>query len=788
MSLDADASPSVSIGESTSQHTALDKGVIEQLNSPNAKLLLDTIDRLRELRVGEIVQLPQIIVVGDQSSGKSSVLEAVSGMKFPVHGDLCTRFATELILRRDPETRITVSIQRATKLAVPGHEGEQAESLPFHKTSLDKDALPEIINEARERMGIRSGSKAFSKDTLRVVVASPDAPQLTLVDLPGIFHSATSEQTLQGKQIVDELIYKYMQESKSIIMVVVAANNQLANQSVLTRAKLHDPTSRRIVGVVTKPDLVDNSANEKKYLDLCKGLESAHRLPLGWHVLRNSSEQERNDADHDRDLEEQRFFQKSNWSSVPTANRGIESLRNKLSKVLFEHIRASLPDLIRDIEQSLSEHEEEQKQLGKSRSTTEEMRSFLLDIAEEFQRLARDAVEGRYGDRFFGDLSTNDRKLRARLRQMNRAFDHTMLKKGATYSINWETESDLYDDDDDYDDNDTPVHLQNLIEVYQKYFPDPLATKSSVLIRELEKLASLNQGKELPGVPNAELALQFFKKQAEPWRHIAAFHLAQVQNVSKAFVDHLFGFVVGENDDTIEAILKGCADPFFEEKSTLLVDKLEELLRPYTTGYGLPLEREFRAETSRRAMLRNSRQFVDALQKDHPELFRKEGALDRATLLKSFANSESISKSEFGTDQVIHMMVVHYEVSSAELTMILCKETRLLVAIQLLLMSAFKMSRRTFIENLINLAVENCLICDIPSILTPKKVNRMSEETVRDLASESYEILLKREVLQEQTRTLREGLQICQKHRRRGVSGTCIRSLSDHVLWIVKKF
>ncbi|KAL1870870.1 hypothetical protein Daus18300_004959 [Diaporthe australafricana] len=736
------------MGGSSPADVARDKEAIEQLNSPRAKLLLDTIDNLRELRVGEIVQLPQIIVVGDQSSGKSSVLEAVSGMKFPVHGDLCTRFATELILRRDPETKIAVSIQKATKMVAFGQDtAEQAESMPFHKTSFDKNALPEIINEAQERMGIRNGSKAFSKDILRVVVAGPDAPQLTLVDLPGIFHSATSDQTLQGKTIVDELIDKYMQESKSIILVVVAANNQLANQSVLTRAKLHDPSSRRIVGVITKPDLVDSSANEKKYLDLCRGLESAHKLPLGWHVLRNSSEQERNDANHDRDVEEQRFFQRSGWSSVSPANRGIESLRNKLSKVLFEHIRTSLPGLIREIENSLSAREEELKQLGKSRSTPEEMRSFLLGIADDFQRLARDAVEGRYGDRFFGDLSAYDRKLRARLRQMNHAFDSTMSSKGTTYNIECEIESDS----DDISDDEIPAHLRRQIHEYQRQFPDPLPIKRSALTRQLEDLASLNQGKELPGTPNAELALQFFRKQAKPWKRIAEFHLVQVQDASKAFVDQLFQCVIGADNETIGAVLNGCADPFFDKKSALLVDKLQELLRPYTTGYGLPLEREFRAETSKRALLRNSQQLMEALKTERPDIFHPEApAMDRETFLQSVVDTKSLSKGDFGTEQVIHMMVVHYE-----------------------------MSRRTFIENVINLAVENCLICDIPNILTPKKVNHMTEETLRDLVSESEEVLLKREVLQEQAKTLREGLRICQQHRRRDIAAPSTFARTD---------
>jgi hypothetical protein len=54
--------------------------------------------------------LPQIIVCGDQSPGKRCALEAISGMSFPAKDNLCTRFATELILRRTPKTGVNISI------------------------------------------------------------------------------------------------------------------------------------------------------------------------------------------------------------------------------------------------------------------------------------------------------------------------------------------------------------------------------------------------------------------------------------------------------------------------------------------------------------------------------------------------------------------------------------------------------------------------------------------------------------------------------------------------------
>ena len=80
---------------------------------------------------------------------------------------------------------------------------------------------------------------------------------------------------------------------------------------------------------------------------------------------------------------------------------------------------------------------------------------------------------------------------------------------------------------------------------------------------------------------------------------------------------------------------------------------------------------------------------------------------------------------------------------------------------------ALQMSLRTFTENVINLAVESCLVCDLPEILTPKKVDRMAEENLRDLAAESEAIQCEREMLQSQVKMLRDGLRKCQQAKPR---------------------
>jgi Dynamin family len=109
--------------------------------------LLDKIDRLFACNVGEYVDLPQLVVVGDQSSGKSSVLEGLTNLPFPRDSGLCTRFATQITFRRSAETGVTVSIIPAKNSTEDHKERVQA----WTKTDLqilDASSFASIMTEA----------------------------------------------------------------------------------------------------------------------------------------------------------------------------------------------------------------------------------------------------------------------------------------------------------------------------------------------------------------------------------------------------------------------------------------------------------------------------------------------------------------------------------------------------------------------------------------------------------------------------------------------------------------
>ena len=110
--------------------------------------LLDVIDLLRSQGISQYVPLPQIIVCGDQSSGKSSVLEAISGVRFPTKDKLCTLFATDLVLRRDSTTRVPVAINPS-----PERSDEEKQRLgAFTAPTTDASDFPKLVDAAKEAM------------------------------------------------------------------------------------------------------------------------------------------------------------------------------------------------------------------------------------------------------------------------------------------------------------------------------------------------------------------------------------------------------------------------------------------------------------------------------------------------------------------------------------------------------------------------------------------------------------------------------------------------------------
>lgn len=144
---------------------------LPQLMSADRSALLDVIDQLRNLGVNQYVDLPTILVCGDQSSGKSSVLEAICKLPFPKGDNVCTTFATELTIRRAPEASVSVWIQPAESRTAEGKRqiGE------FKSTSNDLDHFGTMVAEAKAFLIKQSnaGEASYFEDVLHVGMQLP---------------------------------------------------------------------------------------------------------------------------------------------------------------------------------------------------------------------------------------------------------------------------------------------------------------------------------------------------------------------------------------------------------------------------------------------------------------------------------------------------------------------------------------------------------------------------------------------------------------------------------------
>ncbi|KAL7892221.1 P-loop containing nucleoside triphosphate hydrolase protein [Trichoderma sp. SZMC 28014] len=322
----------------------------EPLDSEETRRLLGTVSSLDDLCL-LFVNQPQIIVVGDQGSGKSSVLEAISRTHFPVGDGVCTRFPIELVLRRAPHEHTSLEVLFDTKsLDVGGRSFSRTTRTrePFVHFGFPRNELPALINRAKEHMGLEDGkATGFSRDILLVKIEGPDVPSVTIVDLPGVIHFGLSSQLQDWKPVVDDLIDSYMRQPNSIILTVVSADVPLSAHAVLNRAARFDPDGDRTIGVITKPDLCPSTNIEDQYIRLVKGQEPNLHLPLGWHVLRNRGPKEPAMDYDERDAAEDGFLAEGTrkWWRLPLNRVGVHGLRRNLAQVLLKHIKSRLPEV-----------------------------------------------------------------------------------------------------------------------------------------------------------------------------------------------------------------------------------------------------------------------------------------------------------------------------------------------------------------------------------------------------------------------------------------------------------
>ncbi|ORY65220.1 interferon-induced GTP-binding protein Mx2 [Pseudomassariella vexata] len=500
--------------------------------------------------------MSQLVVVGDQSSGKSSVLEGITGFAFPRDAGLCTRYATQITCRREDQQSVIVSI-------IPHEDSDPDERVmikEFHKTldELTDASLANIFKQANETMGLRSSEDdeqtdgsarpTFSEHILKIEICGPN--HFTVIDVPGIFRNTEGKDYILSHhyrdiELVRDMVKKYMKDPRTIILAIMPCNVDPATQEVLKLAKQFDPQMTRTMGVLTKPDLAIERAIQQIAINHVLGKRGD--LTLGYYIVKNRGPDDVTMSLAEGQMKEKNFFSEDPWSTLRNTERaGIFALKLKVRELLIDLIKQEFPKLRAEVTKELVDLKTQLNKMGPSRSDPLSQRAYLSNMCENFQSITRDALSANYtGNNIFSD--SDSLRLITRVVEANEAFSNQISWAGHTRSF---TDSGKLHQEESESEEDPfgpqktrsfsfasrqSLESEDLAEAVQFPELDSILQESSArrhikhdddIMEYIELVYNNSRGADL-GTFSGSMLAAIFKEQTKNWESITLYHVSR---------------------------------------------------------------------------------------------------------------------------------------------------------------------------------------------------------------------------------------------------------------------
>ncbi|XP_057323409.1 dynamin-1-like protein isoform X2 [Microplitis mediator] len=347
--------------------------------------LIPVINKLQDVfnTIGaDVIQLPQIVVLGTQSSGKSSVIESLVGRSFLPRG-------TGIVTRRPLVLQLVYSPKddRENRNAENGtlDVEEWATFLhDRHRVFRNFDDVRREIEAETERMA--GGNKGICPEPINLKIFSPKVVNLTLIDLPGITKVPVGDQPEDIESQIRQLVLKYICNPNSIILAVVTANTDMATSESLKLSKDVDPDGRRTLAVVTKLDLMDAGTDA---IDILCGRVIPVKLGI-IGVVNRSQQDIMNNKSIEEALKDESLFLQRKYPTLANRN-GTPYLAKTLNRLLMHHIRDCLPDLKTRVNVMISQYQTLLNSYGEDVSDKSQT---LLRIIMKFASSYCSTIEG----------------------------------------------------------------------------------------------------------------------------------------------------------------------------------------------------------------------------------------------------------------------------------------------------------------------------------------------------------------------------------------------------------
>ena len=291
--------------------------------------LLDDFYKIENILQKEEIELPKIVVVGDQSSGKSSVLQAITNFNFPIGQNLVTKRPIILQSRNSKNGEEYGSVGNGDDFT----KDENGNISQFHLSLFSEGGIVNVQNN------LFSNNDGISEKPFNIKIIKNNSPDLTIIDLPGI--------TYKNKPVTDKIrnmIKTYTKGKDTLIIFIVAANTDFTTSEALLLIKEYNKDyHQRTIGVITKVDL---AYQDKGFCD--KILSNDLELKNDLFIVRNRTQEEiDNNLSLESSLEKEKAFFKNKVELrlIDDSFKGIENLTLKIIEIQKEMLTNAVPRL-----------------------------------------------------------------------------------------------------------------------------------------------------------------------------------------------------------------------------------------------------------------------------------------------------------------------------------------------------------------------------------------------------------------------------------------------------------
>ncbi|KAF4637351.1 hypothetical protein G7Y89_g707 [Cudoniella acicularis] len=475
--------------------------------------LVDNIRKIDSLR-NEELHIPQIVVIGDTSTGKSSVLQVLTRLPFPFAGDLCTRFVTETTIRQCGPSK-----RPGYKIEVNMEGPSTSQVAPFPPKSLESEEWVEVyqnlredINDAFDKMSPTNllspgSSKELLKHRLQITVRKRNQAHFSIVDIPGLISSGATVDI----QLSVELARQYIKNEEAIVL-----NRKLtiSHDSAITPAS-NVLINQKWLNLVT----IEEADHEIIFNLLRNRVGSEYHLKLGWFAVRNRNSKEVIDREsfEERDMKEDVFFEHGkwkeatlnfpSWDSVDPKVLGIQRLKHSLQDHLYKRVKENFPRLRSKMRSLEIEYNTKIQSMGDPREKPRDQQVYLSGIQTMYETEVERSLNGDYR---FVDNPNYLSRLRYHVKMFNGEFESSIQQDAIKY--HWQ----LNDQDDVADGVGIFNWINNTWDVHRGSEPRHDAPRS----------------------PKKEPV----KQQTESWETKTKLYIQRVEDAIKACNDDLFMF------------------------------------------------------------------------------------------------------------------------------------------------------------------------------------------------------------------------------------------------------